>query len=44
MARDIITCDLVSYVLADEVEHEEDSQSLYYDITQFVDEIKKNLK
>lgn len=41
--KDIVTYDLVSQILADEVEHEEDLQTLYDDITEFVSELKKNL-
>lgn len=41
--KDIITYDIVSSILADEVEHEEDLQALYEDIQEFVDDIKKNL-
>lgn len=42
--KDIVTYDLISSILADEVEHEEDLQSLHDDINDFVNEIKKNLK
>jgi bacterioferritin len=42
--KDIVTYDLVSSILADEVEHEEDLQSLSDDITEFISEIKKNLR
>ncbi len=38
--KDIVTYDIVSEILADEVEHEEDLQALYDDITEFVDSIK----
>jgi len=41
--KDIVTYDLVSEILADEVEHEEDLQSLYEDITEFVTDIKSSL-
>jgi bacterioferritin len=41
--KDIVTYDLVSQILADEVEHEEDLQALYDDITEFVTEIKASL-
>jgi bacterioferritin len=41
--KDIVTYDLVSSILADEVEHEEDLQALHDDITEFINEIKKNL-
>ena len=40
--KDIVTYDIVSQILADEVEHEEDLQSLYDDITEFVAELKKS--
>ena len=39
--KDIVTYDLVSQIIADEVEHEEDLQSLFDDITEFVESIKK---
>jgi bacterioferritin len=42
--KDIVTYDLVSEILADEVEHEEDLQDLYDDITEFVADIKSSLK
>ncbi len=38
--KDIVTYDIVSEILADEVEHEEDLQALYDDITEFIDSIK----
>ncbi len=41
--KDIVTYDIVSSILADEVEHEEDLQALYDDITEFVTDIKKKL-
>lgn len=41
--KDIVTYDIVSQILADEVEHEEDLQALYDDIDEFIAEIKKNL-
>jgi len=41
--KDIVTYDMVSQILADEVEHEEDLQALYDDIHEFIAEIKKNL-
>lgn len=40
--KDIVTYDLVSQILADEVEHEEDLQGLYEDISGFVEEIRKS--
>lgn len=42
--KDIVTYDMVSQILADEVEHEEDLQALYDDIHEFIAEIKKNLE
>ena len=41
--KDIVTYDIVSEILADEVEHEEDLQSLHDDITEFVADIKKKI-
>ena len=41
--KDIVTYDLVSQILADEVEHEEDLQALHDDITEFVQDMKKML-
>ncbi len=41
--KDIITYDLVSSILADEVEHEEDLQALLEDIQEFIAEIKSNI-
>lgn len=38
--KDIVTYDIVSRILADEVEHEEDLQSLHDDITEFVASLK----
>jgi bacterioferritin len=38
--KDIITYDLVSQILADEVEHEEDLQALFDDIQDFILEFK----
>lgn len=38
--KDIVTYDIVSQILADEVEHEEDLQSVYEDITGFFQELK----
>ena len=40
--KDIVTYDLVSQILADEVEHEEDLQALYDDIREFFEQFKKN--
>jgi bacterioferritin len=42
--KDIVTYDLISSILGDEVEHEEDLQALYDDITEFVQDLKKNLQ
>ncbi|BCD67846.1 ferritin-like domain-containing protein [Nitratiruptor sp. YY09-18] len=42
--KDIVTYDIVSQILADEVEHEEDLQSLYEDIQEFIDQIKGNIQ
>jgi len=42
--KDIVTYDMVSQILADEVEHEEDLQTLYDDIHEFVAHIKATLK
>lgn len=39
--KDIITYDLVSQILADEVEHEEDLQALFDDIQEFIEEFKR---
>ena len=38
--KDIVTYDLVSRILADEVEHEEDLVALHEDITEFIDSMK----
>lgn len=40
--KDIITYDIVSQILADEVEHEEDLQALFDDIEEFVAELKRS--
>lgn len=42
--KDIVTYDMVSSILADEVEHEEDLQALHDDISEFVAEIRKSLE
>jgi len=42
--KDIVTYDIVSQILADEVEHEEDLQALFDDITEFIKDIKKNIQ
>lgn len=39
--KDIVTYDMVSQILADEVEHEEDLQSLYEDIEELINMYKK---
>ena len=41
--KDIVTYDIVSQILGDEVEHEEDLQALYDDIHEFIGEIKKSI-
>jgi bacterioferritin len=41
--KDIVTYDIVSQILADEVEHEEDLQALHDDITEFVEGLKGTL-
>jgi len=41
--KDIVTYDLVSQILADEVEHEEDLQALFDDITEFIESIKQKI-
>lgn len=41
--KDIVTYNLVSEILADEVEHEEDLQALHDDIFDFVESIKQSL-
>lgn len=41
--KDIVTYDMVSSILADEVEHEEDLQALHDDISEFVAQIRKSL-
>ena len=42
--KDIVTYDIVSEILADEVEHEEDLQALHDDITEFIADLKKSMK
>ncbi|MBN2722324.1 MAG: ferritin [Campylobacterales bacterium] len=39
--KDIITYNMVSSILADEVEHEEDLQALHDDIADFITDLKK---
>jgi bacterioferritin len=41
--KDIITYNMVSTILADEVEHEEDLQALHDDIFDFISDLKKNM-
>ncbi len=41
--KDIITYNMVSEILADEVEHEADLQDLHDDITEFITNIKKSI-
>ncbi|MDD5157337.1 ferritin-like domain-containing protein [Sulfurimonas sp.] len=41
--KDIVTYDIVSQILGDEVGHEEDLQTLHDDITEFVQDLKKSL-
>ena len=41
--KDIVTYDIVSEILADEVEHEEDLQSLHDDISEFVESLRGKL-
>jgi bacterioferritin len=41
--KDIVTYDIISEILADEVEHEEDLQALHDDITEFIHDIKKSM-
>jgi len=38
--KDIVTYDIVSQILADEVEHEEDLQALYDDIEEFIGQFR----
>ncbi|BAF70260.1 MULTISPECIES: ferritin-like domain-containing protein [unclassified Nitratiruptor] len=42
--KDIVTYDIVSQILADEVEHEEDLQGLYEDIQEFIHNIKGEIQ
>jgi len=42
--KDIVTYNIVSEILSDEVEHEEDLQAVYEDITEFVENIKGSIK
>ena len=39
--KDIVTYDIASQILADEVEHEEDLVALHEDITEFVESMKR---
>jgi len=38
--KDIVTYDIVSQILADEVEHEEDLMALHEDISEFIDQVR----
>ncbi len=40
--KDIVTYNIVSEILADEVEHEEDLQALHDDIAEFVESVKNS--
>lgn len=42
--KDIVTYDIVSQILGDEVGHEEDLQALHDDITEFIQDLKKSLE
>ncbi|MDD3324400.1 MAG: ferritin-like domain-containing protein [Sulfurospirillaceae bacterium] len=42
--KDIVTYNMVSQILADEVEHEEDLQALHDDITEFLESLKKSAR
>ena len=42
--KDIVTYDIASQILADEIEHEEDLVSLQDDILEFVNNLKGNLR
>ena len=42
--KDIVTYDIVSRILADEVEHEEDLTALREDITEFVESMKHSIR
>jgi len=42
--KDIVTYDIVSQILADEVEHEEDLTALREDITEFVESMKHSIR
>ena len=39
--KDIVTYDIVSQILADEVEHEEDLVALHEDISEFVEQVRE---
>ncbi|MFA6196104.1 MAG: ferritin-like domain-containing protein [Sulfurimonas sp.] len=41
--KDIVTYNMVSQILADEVEHEEDLQALHDDIAEFVLDLRKSM-
>ena len=42
--KDIVTYDVISQILADEVEHEEDLQALHDDIREFIEQIKNTIQ
>ena len=42
--KDIVTYDIVSQILADEVEHEEDLTALHEDISEFIQNIKASIR
>jgi bacterioferritin len=42
--KDIVTYDIVSEILSDEVEHEEDLIAMHEDITQFIENLKGDLR
>jgi bacterioferritin len=42
--KDILSYNMISQILADEVEHEEDLQDLHDDITEFVTQIKSTMR
>jgi len=42
--KDIVTYDIVSQILGDEVEHEEDLVELHEDITAFIDQMKETMQ
>lgn len=42
--KDIVTYDIASQILADEVEHEEDLVALHEDITEFIESMKRSVQ